>query len=167
VKTASIRILPSAAAHLPERKCGSVRSVPRGSLVGRRPAHPGLCGAVFGALNRRTWGLKSRPVSITRLQRRTDRSLSGSVPSLMLPRTSQPQVRLLGCGLYSQQSWVLAEVQSIHAILRPSSPSIASRYRTDPTSGRYLVKAATVNPWTGLFGVAELLRARNKISRAA
>jgi hypothetical protein len=78
VKTASIRILPSAAALSPERKCGSVRSVPRGSFVGRRPAHPGLWGAVFGALNRRTWGLKSRPVSITRLQRRTNRSLSGS-----------------------------------------------------------------------------------------
>ena len=52
----------------------------------------------------RTRGLKSRPVSITRLQRRTNRSSSGSVPSLMLPGTSQPQVRLLRCGLYPRES---------------------------------------------------------------
>jgi hypothetical protein len=111
-KTASIDILSVGRRHSFERHCGSVRSMPHGSFVGdTTPRVPS--DATFGALNRRTRGLKSRPVSITRLQRRTNRLSSGWIPSHMLPRTSQPRVRLLCRGLYPRESCLL------HAILRP------------------------------------------------
>jgi hypothetical protein len=104
-KTASIDLLSVGRRHSFERHCGSVRSMPHGSFVGdTTPRVPS--DATFGALNRRTRGLKSRPVSITRLQRRTNRLSSGWIPSHMLPRTSQR-----GCGCCAAAS-ILGRVAS-------------------------------------------------------